>query len=359
MNKLRVGVIGTGEFAEYGHVPGLQSHPEAEVVVVCGRDYAHTQAMARRLNVPEISTDYRVVCARHDIDAVTIASADVFHARHALAALAGGKHVFCEKPLGVTMEEAMAMLEAADRSRRIHQVGFTYRYLYGVQELKRHVRQGTIGQPYYIRLRHESWDGIRPDFKGSYREKQGLVGGGVLHNVGSHLFDLSHHLMGRSESVTGFTMFIPRERGDIGSGRPTPVETDDIAAAWYVCGPGMRGEWFASRASPPNLGSKAYVEVIGTEGALRASLSRGPKESLTISRPRAPEWADLCLPAQALDGEPHCVPLMMRSFVDACLRGALNDTTDASFHAGVMAQKAISAIEEASLRVRRSGTPGR
>jgi predicted dehydrogenase len=304
--------------------------------------------MARRLNVPEISTDYHSVCARRDIDAIAVASPDVFHARHALAALEGGKHVFCEKPLGVNMKEALSMLEAANRIQRIHQVGFTYRYLYGVQELKRRVLQGDIGDPYYIRLRHESWDGMHPDFKVSYREKLSLVGGGVLHNVGSHLFDLSHHLIGRSESITGFTMFLPRERRDKLSKQFTPVETDDIAAAWYRCGAGVRGEWFASRASPSSLGGRAYVEVVGTEGALRASLSRGPKESLTISRPDAPEWVDLCLPAQALDGEPHCLALMMRSFVDACLRGSLNETTDASFHDGMMAQKAIGAIEVAS-----------
>ena len=80
MRKLRIGVIGTGAFAEACHVPGVQFHPPAEVVVLCGRDSARTQAMAERCGVPEVSFDYEEVCARRDIDAVTIANQNVFHA---------------------------------------------------------------------------------------------------------------------------------------------------------------------------------------------------------------------------------------------------------------------------------------
>ena len=68
MTKLRVGVIGAGAFAESCHVPGVQSHPEAEVVVLCGRDSARTRAAAQRLGVPEVSLDYEEVCARPDIE---------------------------------------------------------------------------------------------------------------------------------------------------------------------------------------------------------------------------------------------------------------------------------------------------
>ena len=71
MKKIRVGVIGTGAFAETCHVPGLQSHPQAEVIVLCGRNYARTHEMAQRLNVPEVTTDFEELCARTDIDAVT------------------------------------------------------------------------------------------------------------------------------------------------------------------------------------------------------------------------------------------------------------------------------------------------
>ena len=345
MKRLRVGVIGTGAFAEACHIPGLQSHPQAEVVVLCGRNLAHTRAVADRLRVPEITTDYEELCARSDIDAVTIASPDVFHARQAQAAFAGDKHVFCEKPLGMNIDEAGAMLQLAVSSRKIHQVGFTYRYLYGVQELKRHLLQGDIGEPYYLRLCHESWEGLHPDFQVSYREKLNLAAGGVLYNVGIHLFDLTHYIIGESTAVTGFTVLLPRERSDKISGQAASVETDDIAAAWYKCGNGVRGEWFASRATPCS-DEKAYIEVVGRDGALKASLSRGSRDALKISRPTHPGWSELPLPQQASAGRPHCLPRMMQSFVDACLRGTLDETIDASFYDGMMAQRAISAIHD-------------
>src|SRR5262249_46353870 len=107
--KLRFGVIGAGGFAEVCHVPGLQSHPRAEVVALCGRNRERCEAMAGRLGVPEAVTDYRELVARPDIDGVTITTPNVAHHPIAMAAFAAGKHVFCEKPLAMNREEATAM----------------------------------------------------------------------------------------------------------------------------------------------------------------------------------------------------------------------------------------------------------
>ena len=303
--------------------------------------------MAERWQVPQITTDYEELCARPDIDAVTIASSDDFHARQAQAALKAGKHVFCEKPLGTTLDEAVTMLHSATRTSCIHQVAFTFRYLYGVQELKRRLLRGDIGQPHYIRLRHESWEGLHPDFKATFRDKLKRAGGGVLYNVGSHLFDLARYLGRQIESVTGFTTFLPRQCPDKTSGDLTYIETDDLAASWFVCADGIRGEWFASRVTP-FLNEKASLEVIGRNGALRASLSRGFRDTLHISRQNNPEWESLPLPPAASDGRPHCLPRMMQSYVTACLRGGLDESIDASFHDGMMAQQAINAVEIAT-----------
>lgn len=315
--------------------------------MLCGRENPRTSAMAQRLNVPEITNDYAQLCARSDIDAVTIATQNVFHAQQAQAVLTAGKHVFCEKPLGMTVDESAAMLHAAENTRKIHQVAFTYRYLYGVQELKRRLLNGDIGAPHYIRLQFDSWEGLHPDSTVGFREKMSLAGGGMLYDVGTHLFDLTHYILGPIQAVTGFTALIPRERIDKRSGKLTTVETDDMAGAWFVCSNGVRGEWFASRATPCS-GEKAYVEVVGRDGALKAALSRGTRDSLKISRPTRQAWETLPLPKQASDGKAHCLPIMMRSFVDACLRGKSDETIDASFYDGVAVQHVIGAVQEAS-----------
>lgn len=350
MRKLRLGVIGTGAFAEACHVPGLQSHPQAEVVALCGRDYGRTRAMAQRLDVPEVSVDYRELCARKDIDAVTIATPNVFHASQAQAALTAGKHVFCEKPLGIHASEVADMVRVAEASRKIHQVSFTYRYLYGVQELKRRLLKGDIGAPYYVRIQWESWEAFLPNAKVGFREKVDLSGGGMLYDMGSHLFDVAGYILGPIRAVTGCTTWIPREGIDASTGTFTKVETDDIATAWFIYQNGIRGQWFASRATPSS-GEKAFIEVVGQEGALKASLSRGSVDVLKVSHPTRQDWEIIPLPEEASVGNAHCLPTMMRSFVDACLRGALDREIDASFHDGLAVQRAIEAVREASRRL--------
>lgn len=349
MKKLRVAVLGTGAFAEACHVPGLQSHPGAEVVVLCGRNSARTRAMADRLGVPEISLDYEQVCARNDIDAVTIATPNVAHALQAKAAFSAGKHVFCEKPLGMNVQEVIEMVRAAERSHAIHQVAFTYRYLHGVQELKCRLLKGDIGEPYHVRVQYASWEGVKPDAKIGFREKRDCAGAGILYDVGSHLFDLVGFIIGPIEAVAGSTLLIPRERIDHRTGVLAQVETDDIASAWFVCRDGIQGHLFASRATP-NSGDKAYIEVVGREGALRASLSRGSVDMLRVSRSTHPGWEQVPLPATASDGKPHCLGAMMRSFVDACLRKRLNHDVDASFYDGLAVQRTIEAVQESACR---------
>jgi len=341
--KLRFGVIGAGGFAEVCHVPGLQSHSRAEVVALCGRRLGHAREMADRLGVPDVHTDYQELCARDDLDGVTISTPNAVHAEQAAAAFARGKHVFCEKPLGMSVSEVREMLRSAEASGKVHQAAFTFRYTYGVQEVRRRVRAGEIGRPYYMRQRWDGYGGLHPDWKVGWREKQELAGGGVLFDMGSHLLDLARFVLGPIESATGFLHHVPRERRDRLSGSPVPVETDDIAAAWLRHESGVRGEWFMSRATPPHA-DNAYLEVVGPEGALQCALSRGNVERLRVSRPTAPEWKEIRMAKEAYDGEPHGLGIMMRSFVDACLRGSLDGDVDPSFEDGLAAQQGMEAV---------------
>ncbi len=342
-SRLRVGVIGAGSFAEVGHIPGLQSHPDAQVVAVCGRRLEPTRALADRLGVSEVYTDYRDLCARPDIDAVTIVTPNNLHCAQALSAFAHGKHVFCEKPLSTNVAEARAMLDAAERAGRIHQVGFIFRYGYAVAELRRRIQAGDIGQPYYLRIQYDGWEGLESGRKVVWQDKKTAAGAGVLFNIGSHLFDIVRYAVGSIEAVTGFLHHLPRKGVDGTTGEHSAIETDEIAAAWFRHADGLRGQWFIGRITPP-FGDKGYLEVIGPEGALKAGLSRGSVDRLRVSRPGASEWQELPLPSEASDGLPHSLGRMMRSFVDACLRGRLVAGDDASFLDGLAAQVAMEAV---------------
>lgn len=344
--KLRFGVIGVGEFAQVCHLPGLRCHPQAELVAVCGRRLHQARSVAERFGVPHVYTDYRELCARDDIDAVTIATPNSFHAAQALTALHFGKHVLCEKPLAVDLSEAREMAAVAEASGRVHQTAFTFRYGYGLRELRRRVRAGDIGEPYYLRVQYDGWSRLCAERRAGWRDKRELAGGGMLYDLGSHLFDAARFVLGSIATVTGFVQNI---RGGGGAG-DSEFQTDDIAAAWFQFENGSRGQWFASQATPP-FADNGYLEVIGREGALKAALSRGSIDRLKASSPRKPEWEELPLPEAARDQKPHCLEIMMRSFVEACIRGRLDPDLDASFHDGLAAQEAIEAVLQASERV--------
>lgn len=345
VRELRVGVIGAGAFAAACHLPGLAAHPRARVVALCGRRPGPTRELAARFGIAAVETDYRRLLDRDDLDAITVCTPNAAHREPALAALAAGKHLFCEKPLGLSVAEAAAMHAAAIASARIHQVSFVYRYLYGVEELRRRVAAGDVGEPFLLRLHHETWDGLAPSAPIGWRERRGPAGGGVLYDLGSHFFDLARHLLGEVTSVAAFLHHLPRTRPLLPTGELAAVETDDLAAAWFRFANGAAGQWFASRITPPR--GENVVQVVGRDGALEALLSRGRLDALRIARPGQGGWHELPLPAAAADGESHALTRMMGGFVEACLAGRL-DPRDASFADGLAAQKLIAAAETAA-----------
>jgi predicted dehydrogenase len=333
--RLRFGVIGAGVFAGACHVPGLLSHPHADVVAICSRRRERAKALADQFSIPFVTTEPAELCARDDLDAVSICTPNAEHRKQAVLAFGYGKHVFSEKPLGVSVAEATEMTCAAEASGRVHQVAFTYRHLYGVEELRRRVAAGDVGEPFFFRAHHESWSGLRPGVAIGWRAMRGPSGGGVLPDSGSHLFDLARFVLGPIAAVRADLSLLPRDG----------VETDDLAAVWLRFASGIAGQWYASRITPQR--GRNYVQVVGREGALEALISRGTLDALRYARPGISGWEELPLPYQARDGQTHALGRMMRSFVDACLEGHLAEAA-ASFHDGLAVQRAIAAAEESA-----------
>lgn len=341
--KLRVAVIGSGNFAEVCHIPGIMSHPQAEIRAIHSRKMKSAHELADKFSIPIATDDIELICNDPEIDAVTIASTNDSHASQAIMALNHGKHVFCEKPLAMNDDEAIRMLNAAERSGKVHQVAFTFRYNYGIRELRRRVAAGEIGEPFFTRIQYDRWDGLTRDSKASWRDRKDVAGAGLLYDLGSHLFDIQRHVLGPLESVIGFTHTVPRTLPHKRTGEMITVETDDIVNAWTLNHQGIRGQFFISRVTPP-FAELGYLEVIGNKGALKAALSRGGVDFLKSSKPDNPEWVDILLPREAYDGKTHALDLMMHGFVDACLKGKINNEIDASFHDGCAAQFAMTSL---------------
>lgn len=190
---VRVALIGTGGVAAQNHIPGFKTHPAAEIVALCDSSPAALESAVRASGVTRTYADYRRVIAAPDVDAVVIATPNNLHKPIALAAAEVGKHVLCEKPIGMNHEETEAMVEAATRAGIVHMTAFTYRFVPAMRYLKQLTAQRAAGSLYHFRVnRLQDWG----DTALGWRQVKALAGSGELGDMLSHRIDYAHHLIG-------------------------------------------------------------------------------------------------------------------------------------------------------------------
>ena len=139
--RLRIGVLGAGQIAQAAHFESCTKARNAELSAICDVAEDLRERMAIVHGAGKTFADYDAMLADPDIDAVIIATADAFHVPASLRALEAGKHVLCEKPVGVTVEEAEALKAAAASSGKVLQVGHMKRFDPGVQSARAFVEQ--------------------------------------------------------------------------------------------------------------------------------------------------------------------------------------------------------------------------
>src|SRR5690242_8283147 len=139
---IRVGVIGTGIGA--AHIEALRRVPEAAVVAVCSARQERADAVARRFRIRHATTDYHDLLGA-DVDAVVIASPPALHLPMARDAIAAGKHVFCEKPLTITLDEARELRDLAHAAGIVHMLNHQQRFMPPYARAKQLLDRGFIG----------------------------------------------------------------------------------------------------------------------------------------------------------------------------------------------------------------------
>ena len=144
--KVRVGIVGTSWWADLMHLPSLKSHPQAELVAICGRNREHTEEMAKKYGIPVVFTDYREMIEKVDLQALVIAAPDDQHYPIAMNALDAGLHVVCEKPIALNSKRARDMCEKAEAAGVKHMIYFTGRWMTHYRYLKQLIDEGYIGR---------------------------------------------------------------------------------------------------------------------------------------------------------------------------------------------------------------------
>lgn len=194
MEKVRIGVIGVmgrGRLAA-----NWQKSPRAEVVAGADINEEHLKRFKEEI-APDafVTTDYRRLLDRPDIDAIAVFSPDFMHEEHAVAALQAGKHVFCEKPLAITIEGCDRILRAWKASGKKLMVGFNMRYMNMIRTMKEIVDSGVIGEVKAVWVRHFVGFGGDYYYHDWHATRKNTTS--LLLQKGSHDIDVIHWITGR------------------------------------------------------------------------------------------------------------------------------------------------------------------
>ncbi|MCU1405928.1 MAG: Gfo/Idh/MocA family oxidoreductase [Glaciihabitans sp.] len=376
-SPLRIAMIGHG-FMGAAHSQGWRTAPrffplplQPVMQVLVGRSETATREAADRWGWAEAATDWREVIARDDIDVVDIVTPGDSHAEIAIAALAAGKHVLCEKPLANSVGEAEAMVDAAAEARRQgarSMVGFTYRRVPAATLARDLVAAGRIGQVRQVRASYlQDWlaDAESPM---TWRLERSRAGSGALGDIGAHAIDLAQFISGLPiTAVSGVLQTIVEERplmaesrglsGTASAERGT-VTVDDVALFTARFETGVLGSFEASRFATGRKNA-LRVEVSGSAGAISfdleelnslqffdaaAPITEQGFTRIIVTEPEHPYIA-AWWPAGHLLGYEHGFSHQVKDFVEAIAAGT---DPSPSFADGLQVQRVLESIETSS-----------
>ena len=253
-SSLSIGLIGCGYAAEI-HLDALRSLPHAKVVAVADIDESARRRIAERGGGLPAFADYRALLDQPGIDAVAILTPPYLHLEMTTSALEAGKHVMLEKPITRDLEEADQLLARAARSSSHVIVGYNLRFHRQLQEARRCVRAGALGQIELVRGIASSTYQFGRQFP-EYRRQRAL-GGGTLVELAVHHFDLWRYLL--AEEVDEVIAVSRSTGGD---------DTTSTVIARMVSGAVVTSA-FSERAAEQH-----EIEIYGDQARIRASLYR-------------------------------------------------------------------------------------
>ena len=211
--QLRVGILGCGPISQFAHLESVQKARNACLHAVCDADEGLARRFGGFYDAARIYLDYDAMLADPEVEAVLIGISDGFHVPAALRALAAGKHVLCEKPIGISVEEVEDLAAAVAKSGRLLQIGHMLRFDPGIQSAKAFV-EGEMGELLALKawycdsthrytmtdavqpLAHQGTGALRPAGNPKADRQRYLM---LAH--GSHLVDLARYLGGPIRSV--------------------------------------------------------------------------------------------------------------------------------------------------------------
>jgi len=251
---------------------------------ICGRDEAWVKDAGEKFGWETYETSWEKFVARPDLDIIDITAPSNVHKEVAIAAAENKKHIFCEKPLALTTNDAREILAAAEKNGVKHQIGFNYRFAPAIQLAKKMIDDGKIGQVFHFRGVYLQDFIIDPSFPLIWRLDKTVAGSGSHGDLGAHIIDLARFLVGDVKRVSGLMKTFIKERpivekmiglsaSSAEGDKMGEVTVDDASLflAEFDCG--AIGTFEATRFANGHKNDLAF-EINGSKGTIKFDLLR-------------------------------------------------------------------------------------
>ncbi len=332
MKQFKTAVFGAG-FVGRVHIEGIRRLGNVEVAAICAVPAEEAERLARQLNIPHSSGDYRRILEDPSIDAVHICTPNSLHAPMAKDALAAGKHVLCEKPLTISAADAREMVAAAKKAGKRNATFHNLRYYPMVQQMRRMREAGELGEILVVQGTYsQDWLLYPTDYNWRIESKENGPSR-CMADIGSHWCDLAEHVTGNRISslcadLSTFFKTRKRPKGPIETfaGKTLsaddyveyPVDTEDFGAVVFRMNNGARGAFTASQVSAGRKNG-LRLEVYGTKSSMAWDQER--PDELWIGNRNSPN--------QIMIKDPSLMKEAARSYAD--LPGGHSEGYDDTF----------------------------
>ena len=367
----RVGLIGY-RFMGRAHSNAWRQAPRffplkanVELHTICGRDSAGVQAARAQLGWQHATTDWREIVESPLIDVVDIVTPTNMHAEMAIEAAKNGKHVFCEKPLGLNLKQCEQMFAAVQKAKVVHMVCHNYRRIPAIALAKKMIAEGALGRIYHFRARYAQDRLADPDFPLSWHLQKETSGSGVHSDINSHIIDLGRYLVGEFKEVCGLVNTFITERPlaeSVAKGQKKmgKVTAPDSAAFLGWMENGVMANLEATRYA---LGRKNHIEIEinGSKGSIYFDFEdmnkmkfynggdlpdrRGFRDIQVTERDGVQPYVGHWWPPGHGIGYEHTFIHAVADFINACAEGKPVQPT---FEDGLKNQRVLTAVEESS-----------
>ncbi len=286
--KIKWGVIGSGGIARRRTIPeGIMHAPHAKLVTVYDINADSNEAVAREFGVVAVKSIPALL--KSDIDVVYVASPVNMHLKHVKACAKAKKHVFCEKPLGLTVREAEQMVAVCREEGVLLGTAYMMRFLMQHQAALKLVKEGKLGKPVYGRAQLSCW---YPPMAGAWRQDLKTGGGGSLMDMGSHCMDLLEMFFGQVKRVSCFIN---------NSVHAYSSEDSAVVSMFFENGAMATVDSFFCI---PDNSSKNILELYGSQGSIiaRGTIGQGSSGEMTAYLEAAGAGYDAKQARKAADG---------------------------------------------------------